>query len=462
MLAGPANGCAPRRVAFPPPGWPRPLPRVTARQLPFELAAFPQEFFAALRLPVVSYALPALIAMGQARHHHRPSANPLSRFLRNAARSRTLRVLQRIQPTSGGFLEATPLTSFVTMTLAVAGNADHPVSLAAMRFLLASIRPDGSWPIDTNLATWVTTLSVNALAECDRLDRDDAAPIRNWLLGQHYTRVHPYTNAPPGGWAWTDLSGGVPDADDTPGALIALRHLDPDGEEVLVAARAGIRWLLNLQNLDGGIPTFCRGWTNLPFDRSSADLTAHTLRAWLAWRERLPEDRSRIDRAIDDALTYLAATQRDCGSWVPLWFGNQHANDDENPTYGTAKVLKALNVLPPDHRIRARRLKQRAAAWLIAAQGSDGGWSGAVDGPPSVEETALALDALGGCSDHAPGLEEALDRGADWLLARVEDGTWTEPSPIGFYFAKLWYFERLYPQIFTVAAFNRLHRRGLF
>ena len=35
------------------------------------------------------------------------------------------------------------------------------------------------------------------------------------------------------------------------------------------AAIAGVTWLLDLQNRDGGIPTFCRGWTNLPFDRSS-------------------------------------------------------------------------------------------------------------------------------------------------------------------------------------------------
>src|SRR6266568_4695463 len=46
------------------------------------------------------------------------------------------------------------------------------------------------------------------------------------------------------------------------------------------AAMAGIHWLLNLQNADGGLPTFCRGWTNLPFDRSAPDLTAHALRAW--------------------------------------------------------------------------------------------------------------------------------------------------------------------------------------
>ena len=46
--------------------------------------------------------------------------------------------------------------------------------------------------------------------------------------------------------------------------------------------------------------------------------------------------------------------------------------------------------------------------------------------------------------------------GTDWLLARVESGAWTQPSPIGFYFAKLWYYEKLYPMIFTVGALNRV------
>jgi squalene-hopene/tetraprenyl-beta-curcumene cyclase len=71
------------------------------------------------------------------------------------------------------------------------------------------------------------------------------------------------------------------------------------------------------------------------------------------------------------------------------------------------------------------------------------------------------LDALSGCDEHVAGAMEALKIGAGWLMARVEDGTWMEPSPIGFYFAKLWYFERLYPQIFTVGALNRLRQRGL-
>src|ERR1044071_194761 len=96
-------------------------------QLPFELAACPHQWYAALRLPVVSYALPALIAIGQVRHHLRPSGNPVARIIRNLARLRTLRVLESIQPASGGFLEATPLTSFVTMSLIGAKAGEHPV-----------------------------------------------------------------------------------------------------------------------------------------------------------------------------------------------------------------------------------------------------------------------------------------------------------------------------------------------
>jgi len=46
-------------------------------------------------------------------------------------------------------------------------------------------------------------------------------------------------------------------------------------------------------------------------------------------------------------------------------------------------------------------------------------------------------------------------KGVTWLVAQVENGSWRNPSPIGFYFARLWYYERLYPQIFTVAALSR-------
>jgi squalene-hopene/tetraprenyl-beta-curcumene cyclase len=47
------------------------------------------------------------------------------------------------------------------------------------------------------------------------------------------------------------------------------------------------------------------------------------------------------------------------------------------------------------------------------------------------------------------------------LLADVEVDRGREPSPIGFYFAKLWYYEKLYPLIFTVSALGQALRAFL-
>jgi squalene-hopene/tetraprenyl-beta-curcumene cyclase len=419
--------------------------------LPFELAAVPHQLFGTLRLPVVSYALPALIAIGQAVHHHAPSRNPLARLVRSLSKKKTLRVLESIQPENGGFLEATPLTSFVTMALGAFGLAAHPVAKKGAAFLRASVRLDGSWPIDTNLATWLSTLAIKALPP-QALSPEQRLTLREWLLRQQHRVEHPYTHAAPGGWAWTDLPGGVPDADDTPGALLALLKLGAVDPETAQAGRAGVRWLLGLQNRDGGIPTFCRGWGALPFDRSSPDLTAHTLRAWSAWLPQLDARmKARTLGAIGRGLRFLSRTQRADGAWLPLWFGNEHAPDDENPVYGTAQVLLALRELKGRGFAIPDAMDSRAVSFLAQMQCADGGWSGAKDGPPSVEETALAVEALAGTAEVA-----VTRRGIEWLIARVESGAWREPAPIGFYFAKLWYSERLYPLVWTVGALGKI------
>jgi squalene-hopene/tetraprenyl-beta-curcumene cyclase len=431
--------------------------------LPFELACFPMWMFRFLRLHVVSYALPALIAIGQCVYYHKPPWNPFARFVRWLAKKKSLRVLERIQPSNGGFLEATPLTSFVTLSLAASGLAEHIVTRKGVDFLVKSVRPDGSWPIDTNLSTWVTTLAVNALAGAGELSNiSQSLQLYDWLRLQQHMDVHPYTDADPGGFAWTPLPGGVPDADDTPGAIIALCQVERQLGELEVSknwhrwghARG---WLLGLQNDDGGWPTFCRGWGSLPFDRSGTDLTAHANRAF----KELSVVKGTFDiqyfnrlygQAVGRGFSFLARSQRPDGSWLPLWFGNQHAHDDENPTYGTARVLAAYRDLDVMNTEPARR----GVAWLLASQNDDGGWGGTKGCPSSVEETALAVEILVDAGSEA---EAALNRGLAWLIDQVEQGGLDNPTPIGFYFAKLWYFEKLYPIIFTVAALGRARRR---
>lgn len=440
-----------------PDGW-KEIPR-----LPFELSVLPHQLFGALQLPVVSYALPALIAIGRVIHRFSPSKSRVLRWIRDCAEDRAMAVLERIQPENGGFLEATPLTSFVLMSLAAMGEDAGVVATRCARFLRASVRPDGSWPIDTNLTTWVTTLSIGALAHQPGLiPASDGSRLKKWILGQQYLSEHPYTHAAPGGWAWTDLPGGVPDADDTAGALLSLLALGAVDEKTRAAAERGLRWLVGLQNRDGGMPTFCRGWGALPFDRSGADLTAHALRAWSAWLPHVDQVLGAVlQKAMARGLEYLRCAQRPGGEWVPLWFGNEGAVGDENPVYGTARVLIALRKLGECDFAAHGECIRRAEEALVGFQLPDGGWAG---GSPalrngvstklesSIEETALAVESLLG-SIHT----EAVGRGVAWLVARANPDDWASPSPIGFYFAKLWYFERLYPLIFMVSALGAAH-----
>ena len=82
--------------------------------------------------------------------------------------------------------------------------------------------------------------------------------------------------------------------------------------------------------------------------------------------------------------------------------------------------------------------------------------------PRSQPSAATSASRGGSLPDRAttastaPG--DAVGRGVAWLVEAVESGRFRDPSPIGFYFAKLWYFEKLYPLIFTVAALGRVCR----
>jgi squalene-hopene/tetraprenyl-beta-curcumene cyclase len=563
------------------------------RPLPFEWAVLPHRLIGLVRLPVVSYAIPALVAMGQTRFFHRPPRNPLLRWLRRSVVEKTLHVLESKQPASGGFLEAVPLTSFVLMALASTGRACHPVVQRGVDFLLRTFRPEGAWPIDTNLAAWVTTLAVNALlpssvegppahplaaevspvghsvgkgfsafcpAEVIAQRKAVARSCWRWILQCQHQNVHPFTASAPGGWGWTDLPGAVPDADDTAGALLALagiyRQIGPElsaqqQRQLLQAVGRGLRWLVDLQNRDGGWPTFCRGWGALPFDRSASDLTAHALRALVAWQTGIgqglletafwpspcPISQWQLDRAIRRGLDYLARSQNPDGSWTPLWFGNAYWPGEENPIYGTARVLLAYRDLGQ----WGSRPAQKGLAWLLRHQNADGGWGGrpktdlvcpaqtpseqstpsVCPGPPdaphqadwvsSVEETALAVDALladprglgperntdstdgqtgtlksadvpaqtetsvqadASASDAAQwakqgqtlvvcpaAIRQAVERGLAWLVHAIQEGRHRQPEPIGFYFARLWYYEQTYPLVGAASALGAaVHR----
>ena len=447
---------------------------------PFELATLPQRFFRYLNLPVVSYAIPALIAMGICQMHRKGGLfSPVRRLFVPKA----MRVLLRMQPADGGFLEAAPLTAFVSMCLAEGGFREHEVTHRCAQFLIDTVREDGSWPIDTNLSGWVTSLVGKILiVDSGQLTVDSYHPdsfhqdhqqggsqlstvnsqLSTLIKRNATTSVHPFTAAAPGGWGWSDLSGSVPDGDDTSGALVALHHLmmeDGKGKrgEVPSEVKNGLRWLMGLQNNDGGMPTFCKGWGKLPFDRSTPDITAHAILAMGLWLPSLDGQlKTDVQKSLDRMLGWMSeqgargkghgARGKGQEGWTPLWFGDQDAPDEKAPVYGTAT---AIDYLMSAQHPTATKLAQSQIDFILHTQNEDGGWGGNKGVKSKVTYTSRALAALA----HFPNqYESAKQRGWDYLYQRFKAGTLYDREPIGLYFSRLWYSEELYNILFLLNA----------
>ncbi|MGL4854842.1 MAG: prenyltransferase/squalene oxidase repeat-containing protein, partial [Lentisphaeria bacterium] len=395
-------------------------------QFPFEAVILPERLFKYLNLPVVSYAIPALICVGLAQLQH--AKKSLFSKIRSYAKAKALKVLAKKQPAGGGFLEAAPLTGFCVLCLCVAKLQNEEVTQKSLHFLVTSQREDGSWPIDRDLRLWVSSLAFSAMA--NEMSHSERHRCRDLLLSKQTKKIHPFTCSAPGGWGWTTHSGSVPDADDTSAALIALYEL---GEELSDSVINAVQWLLDLQNYDGGIPTFCRGWGKLPFDRSCPDISAHAYKALSCYESVLPYKlQKKVSTAKSRILNYLEKVQESSGAFLPLWFGDQKEPSKQAPIYGTAVVLEHLHGCD-------KPFLDKALKFILSNELKDGGWGGIENKHKSIITTARCISAL----SFYKSANDAVNRAFCYLTSNITDLNSIELEPMGLYFAHLWYSEKL-------------------
>jgi squalene-hopene/tetraprenyl-beta-curcumene cyclase len=225
------------------------------------------------------------------------------------------------------------------------------------------------------------------------------------------------------------------------------------------AAVRGLRWLLAMQNRDGGWAAFDREinrelLTKVPFadhnamlDPSCPDITGRVLEALghYGYRPGTP--------AVDRGLAFLRCTQEESGGWIGRW--------GVNYIYGTWQVLTGLNRIGFDMQ---DPMVQRAVAWLKQVQQAGGGWGetcGSYDDPslagqgtPTASQTAWALLGLLAAGEADSG---AVRAGIDYLLATQDsDGGWPESHFTGTGFPKVFYLKyHMYPLYFPLMALAR-------
>jgi squalene-hopene/tetraprenyl-beta-curcumene cyclase len=315
---------------------------------------------------------------------------------------------------------------------------------------------------------WDTALALNALADTGLNDTDTAVrSAAGWLLAREVRRRGDWSvgnpNLEPGGWFFEYRNGFYPDTDDSAMVLMALaktrRSAEPDARP---AVERAIRWLLGLQNGDGGWAAFDRDinrevLTKVPFadhnamlDPSCPDITARVLEALGHYGFGVVNDQVRR------AIVFLRRTQDVRGCWPGRW--------GVNYLYGTWQVLAGLGSIGFD---MADPMVRRAVAWLESVQQPGGGWGEscrsyddptlAGQGTPTASQTAWALLALLAAGERNGA---AVRAGIDFLLATQDaDGSWSEEPFTGTGFPKVFYLKyHLYRLYFPLMALARYAR----
>jgi squalene-hopene/tetraprenyl-beta-curcumene cyclase len=261
----------------------------------------------------------------------------------------------------------------------------------------------------------------------------------------------------PSGWYFEFNNSYYPDVDDTAMVTMALlRSGCPDGQS---PAERGARWILAMQNEDGGWAAFDRTINrpileSIPFadhnaiqDPSCPDITGRSL-------ECLGHFDLRPDHpVIQKALHFLEFEQELDGSWFGRW--------GVNYIYGTWQVICGLKTVGVD---MSQPWIQKAGTWLRSIQKEDGSFGESPDtyeepslkgiGPSTPSQTAWGVMAL--MAIYGPADSSVL-KGIRFLIdTQLESGSWDESWFTGTGFPRVFYLRyHLYRLYFPIMCLGR-------
>jgi len=232
-----------------------------------------------------------------------------------------------------------------------------------------------------------------------------------------------------GGFYFGEDFSNTPDCDDTAMAIMALA---PYGEKYSGVINKAVRFLVSMQNSDGGWAAFSKDRsgnfvlryflngivsTDFIYDMSSADVTGHVLEAL----SHLEASAKPVD-AIKNGIGFLEKSQsKDVHGWQGRW-GN-------NYLYGTSSAI--LGLISNGESPSSEYIK-KSLNWLLTVQNEDGGFGESTlsygdsrmagKGLSTPTQTAWGLQAL---AQGGRSYEFAAHKAANYLVKTFK-GRWHE------------------------------------
>ncbi|MGD1918930.1 MAG: squalene--hopene cyclase [Pleurocapsa sp.] len=316
---------------------------------------------------------------------------------------------------------------------------------------------------------WDTAWCLRALIESGiEPNHPDMLKAGEWLLNKQILDYGDWAvknkGVAQGGWAFELDNRYNPDLDDSAVVVMGLSQTKLPNEAIKNKAIARcVNWMASMQCKPGGWAAFDldndQDRINLiPYGDLKAMIDPISADVTARVLEMLGEcGLSMDDRRIQKAIAYLINEQESDGSWFGRW--------GVNYIYGTSGVLSALAAISPT---RCYAQIQDGANWLVNCQNPDGGWGetcASYDdstlkgvGVSTASQTAWAMIGILAAMDSTNFMgKESITQGVEYLICtQKNDGTWNEDYFTGTGFPCHFYLKyHLYQQYFPLQALAR-------